>query len=611
MAMKKRNFAITRRLRDLVISCIIVGVLVLLTGLGVLERPDLTVSDALYQERVATDGKIVIIGIDEKALDKYGPYQTWIREGIARTLEMLNESEDCHPAVIGIDVLFSGKSDEETDGRLAEAAGEYGNVIAACAARYGTEFVEVDGAYRRDDFSVLAFEKPFEGLAGAAECAHINAMLDGDGILRHHLLSVQLPDGGEVSSMALAVANRYRAGCGEEDVSLPPADKRGFWYLPYCGKPGDFPVVSIMDVLEGEVSADYFDGKIVLVGPWASGLQDAYLTSIDHARQMYGVEYQANAIQVLLWEDYKHEPGGGIQLAVLAVILLLAAMVFQRRSLRLSTVLWLVLGGGWVLLCMWAYRAGWVLHVLWVPMGVTILYAGGIVLHYVRAARERQAVTNTFKRYVAPEIVAKLLKEGKDALQLGGNLTEIAVLFVDVRGFTTMSERLSPSRVVEILNRYLTLISECILKNGGTLDKFVGDAAMAFWGAPLKDEDAVLHAARAAMDMVDGSKTLAEELLAQYGQSVSFGIGIHFGEAVVGNIGSPNRMDYTAIGDTVNTAARLEANAPGGIIYISRAVADALEGRIKTTSLGGTIKLKGKTDGFEVLTLDEIIEKRG
>lgn len=263
------------------------------------------------------------------------------------------------------------------------------------------------------------------------------------------------------------------------------------------------------------------------------------------------------------------------------------------------------------MLCMWAYRAGWVLHVLWVPVGVTILYAGGIVLHYVRAARERQAVTNTFKRYVAPEIVAKLLKEGKDALQLGGNLTEIAVLFVDVRGFTTMSERLSPSRVVEILNRYLTLISECILKNGGTLDKFVGDAAMAFWGAPLKDEDAVLHAARAAMDMVDGSKTLAEELLAQYGQSVSFGIGIHFGEAVVGNIGSPNRMDYTAIGDTVNTAARLEANAPGGIIYISRAVADALEGRIKTTSLGGTIKLKGKTDGFEVLTLDEIIEKRG
>ncbi len=181
------------------------------------------------------------------------------------------------------------------------------------------------------------------------------------------------------------------------------------------------------------------------------------------------------------------------------------------------------------------------------------------------------------------------------------------MLFVDVRGFTTMSEMLSPPQVVEILNRYLTLIADCILKNGGTLDKFVGDAAMAFWGAPLPQEDYVMRAVQAAADMVNGSKALSEELMAQFGRTVSFGIGVHVGEAVVGNIGSPQRMDYTAIGDTVNTSARLEANAPGGTIYISRAVADALEGRIRTTSLGDTIKLKGKKDGFEILTLDEIL----
>jgi adenylate cyclase len=586
----------------------VVGMMVLLTGLGVLDRPDLTVSDALYQERVATEGRIVIVGIDQKALDKYGPYQMWSREGIARTLEMLNVSEESRPAVIGVDILFSGESDEEVDKRLAEAAGEYGNVVVASAAQYGIDISEVDGGYRMDEFYVSAYGEPYKELVEAAECAHINAMLDVDGILRHHLLSVRLPDGEVVDSMALTVANRYRESRGERAVLEPPTDKRGFWYLPYCGEPEDFFAVSIVDVLEGEISADYFAGKIVLIGPWAAGLQDAYFTAIDHARQMYGVEYQANAVQVLLWEDYRQEVGGEVQLVILAVLLLLAIVVFQRRSLTLSTILWIVLGGGWILLCIGLYHAGWVLHVLWIPVNVTVLYAGGIVLHYVRAARERQAVTNTFKRYVAPEIVAKLLKEGKEALLLGGNMTEIAVLFVDVRGFTTMSEKLAPTKVVEILNRYLTLISECILKNGGTLDKFVGDAAMAFWGAPLKDEDAVMHAARAAMDMVDGSKALAVELLEQYGQAVSFGIGIHFGEAVVGNIGSPNRMDYTAIGDTVNTAARLEANAPGGTIYISRAVADALEGRIKTTSLGGTVKLKGKTEGFEVLTLDEVVE---
>ena len=130
---------------------------------------------------------------------------------------------------------------------------------------------------------------------------------------------------------------------------------------------------------------------------------------------------------------------------------------------------------------------------------------------------------------------------------------------------------------------------------------------MAFWGAPLPQEDYIMQAVRAAADMVSGSEALSEELTAQFGRTVSFGIGVHVGEAVVGNIGSPQRMDYTAIGDTVNTAARLEANAPAGTIYISRAVADALAGRIQASSLGGTIKLKGKKDGFEVLTLDKIL----
>ena len=140
----------------------------------------------------------------------------------------------------------------------------------------------------------------------------------------------------------------------------------------------------------------------------------------------------------------------------------------------------------------------------------------------------------------------------------------------------------------------------------GTLDKFVGDCAMAFWNAPLPQEDAVYLACCAAMDMVEGSKALGEELEAKYGRTVSFGVGVHVGPAVVGNIGAPQRMDYTAIGDTVNTSARLEANAPGGKVLISRAVADALGDRAETTSLGGSIKLKGKAEGFETLTLDSL-----
>ena len=178
---------------------------------------------------------------------------------------------------------------------------------------------------------------------------------------------------------------------------------------------------------------------------------------------------------------------------------------------------------------------------------------------------------------------------------------------MDIRGFTTMSEALEPERVVEILNQYLTLTTKCVMDNHGTLDKFVGDCTMAFWNAPLPQEDYVMLACRAAAAMAEGAKPLEEMLQKEYGKTVSFGIGVHVGPAVVGNIGAPMRMDYTAIGDTVNTAARLEANAPAGKIYISRAVADALAGRIQATPLKELPQLKGKAAGFEILTLDAVL----
>lgn len=163
-----------------------------------------------------------------------------------------------------------------------------------------------------------------------------------------------------------------------------------------------------------------------------------------------------------------------------------------------------------------------------------------------------------------------------------------------------MSEILTPQEVVSILNRYLSLTTDCIMKNHGTLDKFVGDCTMAIWNAPIEQEDYVMNACKAAVDMVEGSKALSQELLEKFGRTVSFGIGVHCGSAVVGNIGAEMRMDFTAIGDTVNTSARLEANAPAGKIYISREVVDRLGNRILTTSLGDGISLKGKSNKFEI-----------
>ena len=584
--------------------------LTLLAGIGLLEKADLRALDLWYQTRRPTGGEVVMVEIDDRALEVIGPYEEWGRGIMAQVIETLNQSEECRPAATGLDVLYTGEKDPENDAWLAEAAGAYDNVVTACAAVFGDSIENNDdGSFYVNTFSVQMFDEPYEALREAADLGHINAMLDTDGVLRHHLLKYTLPDGREIPSMALRLAEKYREYYGEKLEKLPPMDERGFWHVPFYGVPGDFDEsISVADVLTGAVPPEYFAGKLVFIGPYAVGFQDSFITAADHAAPMYGMEFQANAAQALLSGEFVFKADERLQLAVLFLTLLGTFYCFWRQPVFKATAVWLLTCGGYLGITKWLYARGTILHVLWIPVGVTILYVGCIAYNYISAALEKRRITNTFKRYTAPEIVNEILEQGEAALELGGRLTNIAVLFVDVRGFTPMSELLKPTEVVEILNRYLTLISDCIMRNHGTLDKFVGDAAMAFWGAPIPQEDYVMHAVQAARDMVKGSEALSKELMEKYGRTVSFGIGVHAGEAVVGNIGSPQRMDYTAIGDTVNTAARLEANAPGGTIYISRAVADALEGRICVTSLGDSVKLKGKKAGFEVLILEEIKE---
>ena len=169
---------------------------------------------------------------------------------------------------------------------------------------------------------------------------------------------------------------------------------------------------------------------------------------------------------------------------------------------------------------MWLYSLGYITHALWIPLGLFVLFVASVATNYIRAAIERQNVTRTFERYVAPNIVNEILKEGTDSLKLGGKLCDIAVLFVDIRGFTTMSERLSPEEVVYILNQYLSMTSACVERHQGTLDKFVGDATMAFWGAPIADDEAIYHAALTAIDIIKGADELSAKLKAEVNEEI-------------------------------------------------------------------------------------------
>jgi len=589
------------------------AILTVIAGTGVWQYPDRWVQDELFQKKSATSGDIVIIGIDEAALSELGPYHSWDRNVMASALDTLASDPDRLPAVVAIDTLYSGTTDPEADAHLAQAADRLGCVVTASVATFGTTREYSEDGIISNTYSVLGYEQPFDELRDVTTQGHINAMIDTDGIMRHALLYVDPVDEEgntqRVYSMAATVARLYLEQHGQQ-VTYPETNARGHFYVPFTTKPfGYYDGINIAQLIRGEVPADYYAGKIVLIGPYAAALQDEYFTPIERSEHMFGVEFQANVIQSLIDKNFKTEAPDAPQLAVLFAVSALAMFLFLHSKVIAGAIYFVIITAASMGVSYAIYQSGRVIHPLWIPVSFFLLYIATVVIHYIRAAAARAKVYSTFERYVAPSVVKELMKEGTDSLSLGGKLCDIAVLFVDVRGFTTMSERLEPEKVVYIINKILTMTSSCIEKNNGTLDKYVGDCTMAFWGAPLPQEDSVYLAARTALDIVKGCEEVSAQLKEETGEEFKVGVGVHYGPAVVGNIGSERRMDYTAIGDTVNTSARLEANAPGSTVYISRVVADKLGDLAKTTSLGDTVKLKGKADGFEVLILESLKEK--
>lgn len=593
----------SKQTQNLLLALFLATVITLLCVAKVFRSPELWLEDKLYQRPVYAETPIVIIGIDDEDIKNFGPYHTWDRSVMASALEKLASDPDNLPAVVAVDTMYSGTSTAEGDTRLAKAAEKLGNVVTATQASFGKKTTFFGSASAVIDyFAVLAYEEPYEELKNVTTQGSINVMYDTDGVARHAFLYVE-PEGKRVYSMPYESARIYADSHGFQ-IAKPKTDERGHFYVTYTNRPGGFyEGINLSKVINGDVDLKHFKDKIVLIGPYTVGLQDAYITPIEKASMMYGVEYQANVIQCLLDGNYKGDAPEHFQIGAMWLICF-AFFLFCNNRKPIFTVPVLFAGEALAIgASIWLFSLGYITHALWIPLGLLIIFIISVGQNYIRAALERQNVTRTFERYVAPNVVEEILKAGTESLKLGGKTVDIAVLFVDVRGFTTMSERLSPEEVVYILNQYLSMTSACVERHQGTLDKFIGDATMAFWGAPIKDDEAIYHAACTALDIVKGAEELSEKLKKEINEEIHVGVGVHYGPAVVGNMGSERRMDYTAIGDTVNTSARLEANAPGSTVYVSRVVADALKGRMKCEPLETPIKLKGKADGFEILRL--------
>ena len=361
-------------------------------GAGVLHRVDKWVQDGLFQRPSSTSGEIILVGIDEESFSALGPYNTWSRNVIAEALEALAADPDNMPAVTAIDVLYAGNSYEEADNRLAEAAARLGRVVTASAAVFGEEITWENGrAASRNDSAVLGYEPPYDALRDNSTQGHINAMADQDGVMRHALLFVE-PDGTRVYSEAFETARLFLEGQGKE-VKAPPVDEKGFFYIPYAGRPGDFyDGFSVSRLISGEIPSSFWAGKIVLIGPYAAVFHDAYFTPIDKGVQMYGVEIQANIIQSILEQNFKREVPDQLQLLVLFVLLALSALVFVRLRVghgaaACAGIILLSFAGAALL-----YGLGLITHPLWLPIGVLVMYLLSLGAHYVLAVKQRHAL---------------------------------------------------------------------------------------------------------------------------------------------------------------------------------------------------------------------------
>lgn len=586
---------------------------------GILDQVDNLVSDTIYQwiSRNKRETMIKIVAIDAATVEKLGVYADWSRSETAKFIEVLNSVPKNAPNVIGFNLNYYGEKDTEGDRELEEVCSRYDNI---CLGASVTERDENPIAFHSDS---LQEESPLESIdIRKTENMHIQMPYDAllpyviigvtntakyseDGYIRNAVASISA-DGIEMDSFAVAVYKMYMDSIGKV-YSLPKLDVENSFAFNYSKKSMDYTVYSFYDVVAGNIPASTFRNSIVLVGDYTDG-ENTFKVPNQKSILMSDIEVQANILEALMTQktgqNVSRELLAGCYAVFVAVFFIVTFYSSGFRTILESALLIIMQTLG----CCGLNRLGYYVPVLIPILFVLVIAAVNLFVCYIRARRDRAVLEGVFKKYVDEQVVNEIVKDGMIEAQIGVVRKDIAVLFVDIRGFTSLSESLEPEQVVDILNSYLTLVADAVAKNGGTLDKFIGDAAMAVFNSPVDMEDYVFRAVCTAWDILTNAAMLDEKYQKKYGKQVTFGIGVHCGEAVIGNIGCDSRMDYTAIGDTVNTASRLEGIAGPAQILISSEVGNRLEGRVRTV-FAGEFALKGKKDMVSVYAVEGILRE--
>lgn len=550
-----------------------------LFGLQWLGTVESRLADVFIRHHAAqfkADPNIIVVDIDDQsmlAMQEMAGLWAWPREVHADLLDALAEFA---PRAVVFDIAFSERDRRhpKSDARLAES-------LKALAPRAYLAATLTDS--RHDASTPLsdlqaAFGLSSGGLPSAAAAFLLpnaverdtwrlgldNSLVDADGVLRRYRLR-QTVQGWQLPSLPARVASDLGSALPAGDSFLMSWPETGRTRYSYGVL---YRLLTEQRPNMGEAELRQLDqlirGKIILIGSSATSSFDHHLTPLGASYP--GVDVLATAIDNLV-------NGHGIRRAsawwpLLFGFLLITALVvaFSRRINPLQVGAGLIL---LTLLSLWledqAIAQLWLLPLATPLIFAWIWYLSAAIAGYLRERRTREQAVSLFGRFLNPEVVRKIVDQGETVESMSGRISEISVLFSDIRGFTTLSEMHDPQKVVNLLNRYFDRQVEVVFRHGGTLDKFIGDCIMAFWGAPIDDPNHAKRAVAAALEMQETLLIFQKELLAEESDMVGFdvGIGVHSGPAVVGFIGARRKLDYTAIGDTVNLASRVEGLTKG------------------------------------------------
>ena len=577
---------------------------------------------------------IVILDVSDEAFEELGRYP-FPRSYFAHLIENLNKAG---AAVIIFDIEFTEPTLAKEDVDLGVTAAEYGNVI----------FAGKLSEMRKTGSVTLRIVPPINEITDRdLQWGLVGISQDQDGFVRKYTLFSTFSDEPYytigVKGLQMLLAQKR----GEEPEIFNSHENfiLGSYVIPkysgntviinYYGPANTFPYYHIDTVLddstfqvrseqafgldfntfENYLDTGTFKDKIVLVGASAEELHDLFPTPFYNPGKGQGltpgVEIHANFLEMVLHSNYLRSFSYLYLVLGLLILILIVNVIFNFFKPTINAVIGVLLIAGYLIFVYFMFKSNHtIVNVTEVPSAILISFLGNLIMQYYVGRKEKLFVKKAFQQYVAKDIVDLIMKDPK-RLKFGGQVQELTVLFSDLRSFTTYSEQHETQEVVDILREYLTEMVEILKDNSGTVDKFIGDAIMALFGVPYYYDMHAYNACKTALLMAEKLKHLQEKWTKEGKECVQFGIGIHTGSALVGNLGSEQIFDYTAIGDTINSGARIE---PMNKIYetenhiiISETTYEAVKDKVEARYLDiKTLRGKGKPlKLYELISLKE------